>query len=295
MRKSDLSYRRLETDLLSLRTLVAIAEEGSFSAAARRIGRSQSAVSLQVAKLEDQLGARLLHRTSRSVKQTRAGETLIAYARKILALADEAALAVASPKGGPPFRIGCADYLAPGNLHDLLGRFRRAHPRTDLKLRLGPGTELRAALEAGDLDVLIAGPDGGEGGLVLRTEPMVWIGAPEDGFDAPGPVPLVLMGAPCSYRKMALEALSAAGKPFRITMEANSIQGVQAAVRGRIGISAVAGSATAGLPVLERGAPPLPRTAIVVFPGRDAHPLADRFVDFLADGLGTPALMDGVA
>jgi DNA-binding transcriptional LysR family regulator len=88
---------QLNADLLTLRTLIAVVDKGSFSAAAKQIGRSQSAVSLQIAKLEDRIQVRLLERTSRSVKQTPAGETFTAYARRIIELADEGLAAVTTP------------------------------------------------------------------------------------------------------------------------------------------------------------------------------------------------------
>ena len=97
MSKSNRSALKLETDLLSLRALVAVVEEGGFTAAERRVGRTQSAISLQIAKLEERLGGKLLERTSRSVSITPAGETFVSYARRILELADEAVLAVTAP------------------------------------------------------------------------------------------------------------------------------------------------------------------------------------------------------
>ncbi len=108
MRNKDRSGPKLETDLISLRSLVAVIEEGGFSAAARRMHRTQSAISLQIAKLEERLNTKLLERTSRSVNVTPAGETFVSYARRILELADEAIMAVTSPAELTLLRVGFA-------------------------------------------------------------------------------------------------------------------------------------------------------------------------------------------
>jgi len=292
MSDSHKSPFRLDADLPSLRTLVAVADEGGFSAAARRVGRTQSAVSLQIAKLEDRVQARLFDRTSRSVAPTAAGETLIAYARRILDLADEAMLALTTPPASEPLRVGFAEYLAPGSLHALLDRFRRAHPQAGLHLRLGSGARLAAELAAGDLDVVVAGPEA-EGGEVLLREPLVWVAAADRPVEAERPVPLVLMQPPCSYRQAAFDALAAADRAWRVTMEANALQGVQSAVAAGLGVSVVPRSAvTPGLRILARPFPLPPETAVVGYRrARSAHPLADRLLAFLAETLaaGMPA------
>ncbi|GAB5470261.1 MAG: LysR substrate-binding domain-containing protein [Rhodospirillales bacterium] len=287
MSDSDRSILRLDADLISLRALIAIVDAGSFSAAGRRIGRSQSAVSLQIAKLEARLRTKLLRRSSRAVMPTAAGETLLAYARRIVALADEAALAVGAPDAEGHLRIGFAEYLVPKHLHELLARFRRAHPKIGLELKLGTGSGLRQALDAGLLDVMIAGPDGGEGGRVLLHEPMVWISglrpAPED---SAAPLSLIAMDAPCSYRRMAIDALDQAGLAWRITVEANALNGVQSAVRAGLGVSAIARSAVdESLRVVESGLPTLPATATVAFTAPRPHRLTDRFLAFLEESL----------
>ncbi len=209
---------------------------GLSTAAAARIGRTQSAVSLQIAKLENRLQTRLLERSIRNVSLTPSGALLLGDARRILAVADEAATALSAPETAAPFRVGFAEYLAPDRLHALLGRFKCAHPKLTFELKLGPGHALREALERGDLDVVIAGPDGGDQGLVLQQEPMVWVGFPERAVEKEDPLPLIAMQPPCSYRRMASDALAEDGRPWRLATEANSIQGVQSAVAAGLGI-----------------------------------------------------------
>lgn len=291
--KSNKSSFRLDVDMISLRALVAIADTGSFSAAAARIGRTQSAVSLHISKLEDRLQVKLLERTSRKVSQTAAGELMISYARRILAMADEAAMALTAPETSTTFRIGFAEYLAPQHLHDLLGRFRRAHPKVPLKLKLGTGSALRACLDKDELDVVISGPDGKAKnritGTILKEEAMVWVAAPDQHIDFEEPLPLVAMQAPCTYRQTAIDALSEAAIPWTVVTETNSIQGVQSAVMAHLGISAMPASAVPkqGVQVMDNKClPPLKDTKIAAFTQKQKHPLADRFINFMQAGLG---------
>ncbi len=276
----------LDTDLISLRALVAIADEGSFSAAAKRIGRTQSAVSLQIAKLEDRLQARLLERSSRSVEPTVAGETLIAYARRILSLADEAVQSISALHAGEPLRIGFADHLVPQHLHALLTRFRDAHPQVALELRLGCGSELIEALGQGELNLVVAGPEG-DGGHVLAHEPLVWVASPNYRLDFAKPVPLVLLQPPCTYRQAAFAALATADASWSVSIEANSIQGILSAVEAGLGISVMARSAAD--PELIRqdvSMPNLPQTAIVAYArSKDAHHLIEPFLAMLHEEL----------
>ena len=291
----------LDVDLVGLRALVAIADTGTFSAAAERTSRTQSAVSLQIRKLEERLGVRLLERTSRSVRPTEAGVTLIGYARRLLDVADEAVLAVSAPTGGSPLRVGFAEYLVPAHLHPLLARFARAHADTPLSLVIGTGAELAAALARDELDLVVGGPDvgsgtgsdgrGSESVRTLLEEPLVWVAAPgDDGAATPadGPLPLVLMAPPCGYRAAMTGALDRAGTPWRAAVETNGVQGVAAAVAAGLGVSALARSAAgADVRVVEDGRlPALPETRMVVRErAGPSHPLAGRFTDWLAERL----------
>ncbi len=286
MSKSNRYVPKLDTDLISLRALVAIAEEGSFSAAAQKIGRTQSAVSLQIAKLEERIDAKLFERTSRKVTITAAGEKFTAYARRILDLADEAMMSISAPDVQEVLRIGFADYLAPKHLHSLLARFGRAHPQVDLKLNLGSGIALYNELKEGNLDIVVAGPEPGDGQLLLR-EPLVWVGTKD--YEPEESISLILMPPPCSYRKAAYDALATENFRFKLTMEANSIQGVQSAVAAGLGISVMAQSAvTESLQVLDGIYPALPKTSIFAYIKSDAPEiLTDRFVTFLVEGLGS--------
>ncbi|MDF1737895.1 MAG: LysR family transcriptional regulator [Verrucomicrobiales bacterium] len=295
MSKSNRSNFKLDTDLLSLRSLIAVVEEGGFSAAAKRVGRTQSAISLQVAKLEDRLGAKLLERTSRSVSVTPAGEIFLSYARRILELSDEAFLAVSAPEEKTLLRVGFAEYLAPRHLPNLLARFRRAHPNCELSLVLGMGVDLFPSMDDGKLDLVFAGPEA-DNGTLLWEEELAWTGPGKEsaaaGFSDPAgadgngdqPLDLVLMHPPCSYRKIAFDSLTRAGKPWKMSIEANSVQAVQSAIRAGLGISVLPRSAVAEDLAFLSGdtLPDLPNTAVMSYERPDqSHPYAQRFIDFL--------------
>lgn len=286
MSKSNRTNFKLDTDLLSLRSLIAVVEEGGFSAAAKRVGRTQSAISLQIAKLEDRLSTKLLERTSRSVSLTPTGETFVSYARRLVELADEAALAVSAPGESALLRVGFTEYLVPQHLHSLLARFRRAHPNCDLSLVLGLGPEMLERMDRGDLDVVFAGPER-EGGRILWEEPLVWTGKSEYFVNREAPFELVMMHAPCSYRKIAFDALTKVAIPWKLSIDANSVQAVQSSVRADLGVSVLPVSAVLeDMPVIQESLPALPNTSVVSFLPQDAtNPYAERFIDFLLAGI----------
>ncbi|SFL18824.1 DNA-binding transcriptional regulator, LysR family [Pseudovibrio ascidiaceicola] len=279
MSNANRSPFRLDTDLTVLRSLIAVIEEGSFSAAAEKVGRTQSAISLQIAKLEERLDVKLFERTSRSLSQTSEGEIFIGYARKILELADEAVLSVSAPKEQSMLRVGFAEYLVPQHLHIHLARFKRAHPTCDLNLILGGGADLLCLLDAGELDVVFAGPEA-SGGKQLWQEPLVWCGQLPA---ADKPLELILMQEPCSYRAIAISAMEAMASDWKISITANSIQAVQSAIKAGLGVSILPASALLeDIPVIESALPGLPVTSVLSYlSAQEENPLAQRFIDYL--------------
>src|SRR3954467_12143027 len=125
----------LDIDLL--RSFAAVADSGSFTAAAELVARTQSAVSVQIKRLEDLVGRRVFERTSRSLALTPAGETLLGYARRILALNDESVRSVVEPPVAGAIRLGITEYFVPSDLPRLLARFAAAYPGVHLEVRMG--------------------------------------------------------------------------------------------------------------------------------------------------------------
>ena len=287
MSKSNRSSFKLDTDLISLRAFVAVVEEGSFSSAAKHISRSQSAVSLQIAKLEERLGTKLLERTSRVITVTSAGEMFVTYARRILELADEAALAVTAPKESTLLRVGFAEYLVPQHLHKLLAQFRRAHPNCDLSLVLGSGSTLLSTMAKGDLDVVFAGPSDEVEGKILWEEPLVWTGNKQLTEQSDAPIELVLMHPPCSYRQVAFDALTRDATTWKLSIDANSVHAVQSAIRAGLGVSVLPLSAVQDdMPLISEALPPLPNTCVMSYLNPDvSQPYAERFIDYLLAGI----------
>lgn len=281
---NKLNYK-LETDLTTLRSFVAIVEEGGFSAAARRVLRTQSAISVQIAKLEERLNTKLLERDNRPVTVTRSGESFLSYAYKILELADEAVLAATSPEETTLLRVGFGQFLVPYHLHNLLARFRRAHPNCDLTLNLGAGTMLLEQLDKGELDVVFAGPEA-ESGQMLWEEPLVWSGTTNLSNDPDAPIELIMMHAPCSFRKAAFDALAKSAKQWKVSINANSLQAVQSAIRAGLGVSVLPLSAVGeGMPLVP-DLPELPNTMVMSYLHPDlSHPYAQRLIDFLMEGV----------
>ncbi len=226
-------------DLDYLRTFVAIFDTGSFARAADRVGRSLSAVSLQVDRLEAQVGQALFRKEGRRMVATEAGEQLRDHARAILAANDAALSALRQEQLSGTVRMGILHDVLEQALAEALSRFTAAHPKVRLEVVVDRSRALVDAVEAGDLDQAI----GFEFESRLPTElimlvPIVWIGRRAIPGALPEPLPLVLLDEPCSFRRAALSALDANGIPWRIVLTSPSLAAVRAAVMAGLGITA---------------------------------------------------------
>ncbi len=232
---------RLTFDLDVLRTFVTGVDLGSFARAADRLGRSTSAVSAQLKKLEDQVGAPVLQKTGRGLAPTAAGEALLAYARRLLELNDEAAAAVRGVELAGSIRLGMQEDFGEHILTAVLGRFARSHPRVRIEARVARNAQLMELFAAGRLDLALAWNAGtaiAHGTPAIDALPMRWIGAADAGaFDAAEPLPLVMMDAPCIMRTAAIAALDRAGIAWRIAFTSPSLGGVWAAVAAGLGVT----------------------------------------------------------
>lgn len=276
----DKNPHKLEIDLNTLRSLIAVVEEGGFSAAAKKVHRTQSAVSVQIAKLEDQLNTKLLERTSRSVRLTQAGETFLSYARRMLELADEAVFAVSPWDEKEELRVGFADYLAPQHLQAVVTGFRQQYPNCDLSMVLGLGPPLLEMMERKELDLVVAGPEGDKG-TVLWDEELVWTGTCDAPDDPTVPMKLVMMPAGCLYRKLAFDALTKISRPWKMSLEANSFSAVHSAIRAGLGVTILPITAIRDdMEIIKEGLPELPNTTVTSYIGA-SHPYAQPFIDYL--------------
>jgi DNA-binding transcriptional LysR family regulator len=225
----------LEIDLL--RSFAAVADTGSFTAAAELVARTQSAVSVQVKRLESIVGRRVFERTSRSIALTPAGETLLGYARRILALNDATIRDIAEPPVTGRIRLGITEYFVPNNLPAILARFAAAYPGVRLEVRMGTSRDLREQLARKAFDAVIVRLARRERVRAIWSEPQVWV-APADFEIVRGAVlPLALLAAPCVLREFALDLLKRRKRPFKIAFTGSSMVSVQAAVRAGLGVS----------------------------------------------------------
>lgn len=282
--------RATDLDLEGLRAFVAIAETGGFTAAGSLLGRSQSAMSIKIRKLEEVLGRPVFTRTSRSLALTRDGELLLTYARRLLALNDETVLRFGESEASGSLRLGVAEYVVPDHLPELLARFRDVYPAVDVEVRVAGSAALVAALDKGEIDLAIAKRDDGETrGEVIRREPLVW--ACGRNFDLGGAavLPLCVLPAPCIFRSRAVEALNTGGRAWRVVYTSDSVNGVVAALRAGFGVSAIAESSlTPDLRLLsaEDGFPELPEVELTVFGiGRSKIALKQALISFFQERL----------
>lgn len=249
-------------DIDALRTMVAGIELGSFARAAIQLGRSQSAISMQLKKLEQQAGTRLFERKGRGLVPTEAGEALAAYARRIVALNDEAARALGAAAVPATVRLGLPQDFFDDIMPATLAAFAERHPGVHVDVRAGPNHLLQDHVRAGRLDGAIAFfAEGAAGdGERLGTMPMRWL-AHETYAPAAPPVPLVLFDHPCLFRQAALAALDRAATRWRAAVTTPSLPGIWGALRSSLGIAVRTGH---GLPDdmiclgKDAGLPPLP-------------------------------------
>jgi len=242
----------LEIDLL--RSFAAVADTGSFTAAADLVARTQSAVSVQVKRLEEIVGRRVFERTSRSLALTPEGAKLLGYARRILELNDESVRSIAEPPVAGEIRLGITEYFVPNELPVLLARFAALYPGVHLEVKMGLSRDLREDLAQKHLDAVIVRLAARERADALWSEPQAWV-APE-GFDPARAdvLPLALMRAPCVLRQHALDSMKKAKRPYKVAFTGSSMVSVQAAVAAGLGVSIVPRSSIVpGMQVLPKG------------------------------------------
>lgn len=266
--------RRVNFDLDALRSFAVGMELGSFAKAADRLGRSTSAVSAQLKKLEDQAGVALLRKSGRGMALTEAGEVLLGYARRMLELNDEAAKAVGTTGLEGRVRLGLQEDFGEHLLPEVLGRFARSHPGVRIEAKVARNAELVSDMIGGRLDLALTwqGMQDTPHMEELGHYQLEWIG-PANASSASwrnqsGPLPLVAFDAPCVMRTIAIEALDRAGIPWRIAFTSHSLGAVWAAVAAGLGVTV---RTTFGLrnnlrtlPAKEYDLPALPKIGLVL-------------------------------
>jgi DNA-binding transcriptional LysR family regulator len=280
-------------DLNLLKTFVAVVETGSLSNAAPRVGRSQSAVSMQMQRLEDMVGNQLLVRGPRTVTPNAIGEDFLIYARRLLKLSDEAWASVTRPKETGSVRLGVPDDYAAFLLPPVLSRFAEDHPLVTVELVCEQSTALVKTLAEGRLDLAIVTRLPEQPLDVIRLERFVWVASPNHVAWQADPLPVALFEPGCAARMNVLQALGDADRSYRCTYSSASLLGLVAVVQAGL---AVAGLAQRSVPQSLRviganeGLPALPDLEIGILRNPlSTTPAVDRLHDFLRRDLAQQA------
>ncbi|AQX82217.1 LysR family transcriptional regulator [Plantibacter sp. VKM Ac-2885] len=221
-----------------LRTFLAVAETKNFTRAAAQLGLSQPTVSQQIRRLEEAAGRWLVVRDTRAVRLTDNGDAMAGFARTILAAHASAESYFTGSAMSGRLRFGAADDLAMTQLPRILRHFRQGHPQLNLELTVNQSGPLYRRLKAGALDLIFIKMHPGQNeGKLVRTDSMVWVGLEKTTIEPGQPVPLIAYQDPSLSRQLAIDALEAAGRTWRITCSTREVNGVLAAVRAGLGVA----------------------------------------------------------
>lgn len=274
-------------DLDLLKTLVAVAETGSFSAAAARVFRTPSAISMQVKKMEDILGRALFIRDSRSVELTADGAFLLEHARRMLALNRDAVARFVQPDVEGVVRLGAPDDCAERFLPAMLRRFAESHPRVTVNVTVDGTDRMVRMLKDGRLDLTLVTCEAGgvdRGAEILFRERLVWAAcrcgvAPEQ-----EPLPVSVWEEGCVWRQAGLDGLEKMGRAWRIAFQSAHISGQRAAILADLAVAPLPAS-TIGGDIVEAparyGLPPLPDYALGLMMPDDPNPAVLAAADHL--------------
>lgn len=228
----------LDVDLL--KTFLAIADTGSFTRAADEVHKTQSAVSMQMKRLEELLGRPLFARDGRSIRFTPDGERLIEFARRLVAVNDEAVSAFTKPELTGTVRFATPDDYADRILPEILARFARTHPQVTVDVECLGSYALFERVRHGGLDLaLITFCDEIYTEEVVRREPLVWVASARHSVHLLDTVPLAVSSHGCAWRKRVLGALEGNNRPYRIAYSSSNSNAVTAAVQAGLAVGAV--------------------------------------------------------
>lgn len=279
-------------DLELLRSFVAVVEAGGFTRAGERVHRTQSTVSQQIKRLEEDVGQVLLHRDGKEVRPTEAGERLLSYARRLLTLAEEARDVLGQPDGEGAIRLGIPEDFAAYRLAKLLGTFSRSHPGLRLDVRADQSKNLARDLDRGELDLaLFKREAGAKGAIAVWPERVHWVTSKSHPIDVNAPsLPLIGFPTGCLYRAGAIHALESAGRAWHMSYSSSSLAGIQAAVAAGMGLSILSEMSIQSdhrVLTAKDGFAPINRTEVALMASPGASPatlrLADRLAEFCED------------
>jgi DNA-binding transcriptional LysR family regulator len=253
-------------DIDQLHTFAAIVDSGSFTRAADRVFKTQSAVSMQMRRLEERIGKQLFTKDGRGNRLTAEGEKLLNYARRIIRLNNEAIAAFDDNRLEGTIRIGTPDDYADRYMPEIIGRFAKTHPNVELYIVCEPSVSLAEKMARGELDIALVTHNPRQRiSDVVRTEPLCWVASANHPLKENAPVPLALGRRDCIWRQLACSALDADGRDYQVLFTSWSSTVVASAVLAGMAVSVLPESALRnGMKVLTQadGFPPLPPVQI---------------------------------
>jgi len=277
-------------DVDQLRTFIAIAETGSFTKAAEVVNKTQSAVSMQMKRLEDRLERAIFLRDGRASKLTEDGQRLLDYARRIVKLNVETIAAFSDAQLSGRVRLGVPDDYADRYLPEIMARFSRAYPSVELTVICEPSIDLLERIDANQLDlVIVTNCESKRASETFRRERLLWVTSNRHPTHTEQPVPLALGRPSCSWRRTAIDKMEAIGRPYRVLYSSSNAGAVAAAVLSGLAVSVLAESGLRpGMRVLTAadGFPELPACHVGLV--RNAHEtsaLADALAEHIVSSL----------
>ncbi|PZO77573.1 MAG: LysR family transcriptional regulator [Mesorhizobium amorphae] len=225
-------------DLDQLQTFVAIADSGSFTRAAGEVFRTQSAVSMQMRRLEERIGKPLFEKDGRANRLTEEGERLLSYARRLLHLNRETLAAFDDRALEGTVRIGTPDDYADRFLPEIMGRFARSNPRVELTVICEPTANLVEYVRRGQLDLALITHDCSRASSeIVRREPLLWVSSANHAIHEEPVLPMAFGRANCMWRRTAIDSLDQAGREYRVLFSSWSAAVIGAAVLSGLAIS----------------------------------------------------------
>ena len=221
-----------------MKTFLAIVDSGSFTRAADEVNKTQSAVSMQMKRLEEQLSRPLFSKDGRGTKFTRDGEKLIDYARRIVALSDEAVSAFTKPDITGTVRFGTPDDYAEFFLPVILARFARTHPHVTVDVECVPSSHLMERTKRGEIDIaVVTFGCKAEATDVIRQEELVWVTSARHAVHNCGVLPIAVAPSGCSWRGMMTDALDQQGRKYRIAYASPNASTINVAVQQGLAVA----------------------------------------------------------
>lgn len=277
-------------DVDQLRTFIAIVETGSFTKAAEVVHKTQSAVSMQMKRLEERLNRPIFARDGRASKLTEDGERLLDYARRIVKLNVEALAAFSDAKLSGRVRLGVPDDYADRYLPEIMARFARAYPGVELTVVCEPSIALLEQIEANELDLaIITDCYNTRPAETFRRERLLWVTSNRHATHTEAPLPLALGRPSCAWRRTAINALDSIGRPYRVLYTSANAGAVAAAVLSGLAVSVFPESGLRpGMRVLNPadGFPELPACLIgLVRNPHESSTLADALAEHIISSL----------